>query len=390
MGNKPYYSGKEIYLFDELYLKRMIETEFDECLKGQFDNNFKILRDFLPFSNGVLAFNSPINKKDVIAFVFQEDEKLNITGYMNNWPILRLVFQDMGAAKLEDVLEVAGNDNTTSNNAEIKKLFMKLFINLVLELPALEMRSIASGRNKKFREKRKELFTLYENKEHGYTLKRLPPIDGYYDITEMVSGFKVVPSGYNRRIMSVPSAIYPMPNSKTEPRLFTPENTEDFTDDSISDILSSIEFLPGRCYTNANKIITSLGEEYKFYSGWVFVFGQAVHHAWVVKGNSILDVANTRKDNTLNPETHLSKQEYAKLFAEYYKEALPFKEKYPFGKVALNKFYIGVESNYKEAIDSFNTLMDDYPNHPDYLNVNKETGGNETLKYMYQELKNNK
>lgn len=390
MSIKPYYSNKEIYLFDEKFFKKIMEFELDESIEEEFKNCFKMLKDSLPFSSGILAVQSPINKKDILAFLFEGNERLEITGYFNNVPIIKLVFLH-GEKTLKDVIEAGGNDNTSSNDTEIKKLFMKLFISLVLELPKLDMKNISNYRNKKFREQRKEeLFTLYKNKEYGYMLKKMPPMDGYFEYKEMESGIKIIRNGFNRRIMTVPSAMYPMPNTRMKPRLFTPENTEDFTDSFVSDSLNGIEFLPGRCYTNAEKIVKILWEEYKFYAGWVFVFGQAVHHAWVVKGNSIIDVANTRKDILLasNPEKSLSKQEYAKLFYKYYKEDLPFKEKYPYGKVAWNKIYIGVESSYKEAVDSFSKLMSNYPAHPDYLNIDN-TGGNETLKYMYQEIRKN-
>ena len=279
-----------------------------------------------------MAFSSPINKKDIVAFDFQENNGFNIAGYVNNWPVLKLTFQDIETVKLEDVIEMVGNDNTVSNDSELKKLFVKLLIYLVLELPALEIKSITNSRNKKFREKRKELFTLYESKEHGYTLKRLPPIASYCSITETSSGFKVIPNGYYRRTISVPSALYPMPNSRTTPRLFTPENTEDFTNDSISDALSNIEFFPGRCYTNANKIISILGEDFKFYSGWVFIYGKDVHNAWVVKEKSIIDVANTRKDNSINPESNFSKQEYAKFLLNTIKKICNLKRNTHSGK----------------------------------------------------------
>lgn len=382
INTKPYYSNKEIYLFDEKFFKKLMMIEYNESVEKKLENNIGVLKDLLPFSNGILAIKSSINNKDILAFLFEETE---VTGYFNNVPVSKFAFSDGGIKTQKDI-------STTNNNTELQKLFMRLFICLVLELSELDLKNLSNYKNKIFREQRKErLFTLYKNKEYSYILKKLTPVDGYLQYKETESKIKIIINGFNRKLITVPSEMYPMPNTRMKPRLFTPENTEDFTDHTVSNHLSGVKFLPGRCYTNAEKIIKILGEEYKFYAGWVFVFGQPIHHAWVVKNNSIIDVASTRKDILLtsNPELSLSKQEYAKLFYEYYKEDIPFIDKYPYGKVTWDKIYIGVESTYKEAIGSYNELINKYPTHPDYLNVDKKTGENETLKYMYQEIRKN-
>lgn len=385
---EPFYSGKEIYLFDEFILKKIVDLEFDKSIEDIFESNLKRVNEYLPFNNVILAFDNPYNKNSVISLQFQKEDKLYLTGYFDNYTIMKTEIPDN--ITLKNIFEIASN-NKISNEKEIKKLLIKLFAYIVLELPELDMQNLANNKSKKFKEKRREeLFTLYKNKEYGYTLKKLIPIDGYCICRETLSEFKIIRSGFHRKIITVPSAMYPVPNNKMKPRLFLPDNTEEFRDSTVNDALTDMEFLPGRCYTNANKIIDKLGKEYKFYSGWVFIYGQPIHHAWVVKNNSIIDVANTRKDIQINPDVMLEKQEYAKMFYEYYKEDLPFRDKYPYGKVTWNKIYIGVESNYKEAIYSFNNLMEKYPEHPDYLNINKKTGCNETLKYMYQQIEKQK
>lgn len=62
-----------------------------------------------------------------------------------------------------------------------------------------------------------------------------------------------------------------------------------------------------------------------------------------------------------------------------------FHKKYMYGRILdNNNIYIGVKSNSIEARKSFIDLLNKNPNHPDYLNMNKETGSNETLDLIYK------
>lgn len=191
----------------------------------------------------------------------------------------------------------------------------------------------------------------------------------------------------------IPSKLYPLPNNSY--KVFNYENTFDLEDDEVNNILSDIDFKVGRCYSNSDLILNILNRnniKAEFYSGWVLHLNKMTHHAWIVVENKhLLDVGILRKEEEFigkgKVNLLLSNSNGIDLFAEIISEKAPFKEKYYYGKVGKGLIYIGSPSNSTEARESYNKLIRENPNHPDYQNIDKN-GVNKTQRALYKKIYN--
>lgn len=186
----------------------------------------------------------------------------------------------------------------------------------------------------------------------------------------------------------IPSKLFPL-SSKTKVHWFGYPNTTKFDfNKKQKNIINSLEFEQGRCYTNTEKLITNLkGKlDLKFFSGWTFIGNNyPIHHAWGIlfkNGNEyVFDMGILEKSEELieKAKKYNNIEEQRKFYVEEYKKylKLPNTQKFITGKVIpQNMLYIGVESTKKQAVDCYNKAVGDDPNsHPSYSNMNLDEQG---------------
>lgn len=220
-----------------------------------------------------------------------------------------------------------------------------------------------------------------------------------YKIIDNNNKIDIISNDFLKKVYTIPSNLYPLPNN-SDIKVFTSENTKEIERTDISEILSDDIYKIGFCYTNAdliaNKLVRAgLNIKVEFYSGWLLSYNKMVHHAWVVLDDiHIIDTAFFRDDNSLKQfydnnrlgkAFYLNKQQIADNTIKLMNSKESFHKKYMYGRILdNNNIYIGVKSNSIEARKSFIDLLNKNPNHPDYLNMNKETGSNETLDLIYK------
>lgn len=205
-------------------------------------------------------------------------------------------------------------------------------------------------------------------------------------------------------LKTIPSSMYPL-SSTNNIKVFTHNNTEELPNDVINDMLTGNIFRTGYCYTNTDTILeilnksNNLKDRVKFYEGWLYRYGQMTHHGWtVIDDKYVIDPSIFRieveeeiidKKNIKEGKVSIignGNKMVVKMRKIMNDTKIPFKEKYGYGNV-LSPYdvYVGVEANSTIARNVYRDLIRKYPNHPDYLNVDKKTGLNETQKKIYSE-----
>lgn len=220
-----------------------------------------------------------------------------------------------------------------------------------------------------------------------------------YSILKLENRVEFMDNKPNKTVITIPSKLYPLPNDNPI-KIFSSENTEDIQDNKINELLTDVEFRPGYCYTNSDKVIKILKDnnfknKIEFFSGWLYSIGNMVHHAWVVIDDKhLIDTSIMIEDEYYEKMIEkyekgenfkLSRNEIAKEVVKVIKSSVSFKEKYGYGKVLKDNLYIGVKTNSMEARKSFNDLINREPNHPNYKNVDSN-GGNKTLDLIYDKM----
>ena len=184
---------------------------------------------------------------------------------------------------------------------------------------------------------------------------------------------KLYDEGKFLEAIHIPSVMWPLTGP---PEVFHWNNCQEISDAKVAEIVNTIPYVIGHCYTNAEKVTAALcaaGYDAKFYSGWMFISGAEppLHHAWtVLNGTHIIDLAD---DVALQ---HHNRDAFAKangldearaLMVSFSKWArrFPHSERcMPFGVPSPTLLYVGCETNRRAAIFSFNCLMDQFPKHP--------------------------
>ena len=228
------------------------------------------------------------------------------------------------------------------------------------------------------------------------------PAGSDYLIKEKNKGFAIL-NCISLKTSLMPATLYPMPNAKT-PQAFYSGNTRLLDDNGELDrILSGKGFRRklGHCYQTVESELQVLSEagytqrhSVQFFCGWatnLYTSGWT-HHAWlVVDEHSIIDLTAEKigpladlcnRANTGEiPET--SRDKLASALKQFEKEPHTVGELIHYGKCH-GWCYIGVPSSRTEGIDSYNKLLDKYPDHPDYKNVDRATGTNALTRAYYR------
>lgn len=175
-------------------------------------------------------------------------------------------------------------------------------------------------------------------------------------------------------LVKIPSVIYPLNNT---PEVFVEENTELIIDNKILQLIDSICYKIGHCYTNAESVCTVLnrnGYKAEVYVGWyINADAYPMHHSWVIlQGKYLIDISDEYdnfyfniKQNKIDWPT-LTREEQSGLLIEYMKVSHQHKnsERCHLGKASCNNLYVGSKCSGKKGKSIFNELICKYPNHP--------------------------
>ena len=174
--------------------------------------------------------------------------------------------------------------------------------------------------------------------------------------------------------IKIPSPMYPV----GEPlEIFLHENTQQIDNKDILDAIDQVEFKIGQCYTNAENVVDELkkqGLKAEVYVGWM-INGYAfpLHHAWVIfRRKYLIDISDhfdcffwNLKERDVDIK-NISREDIQDELIDFTKEALQQKTslRCTLGKASKRTVYIGTKSSRQKGIDTFNKLMQQYPNHP--------------------------
>lgn len=215
-------------------------------------------------------------------------------------------------------------------------------------------------------------------------------------------GLSIVISGIDKRPIKIPSAMYPLNDTRY---MLTIHNTLPFPDTErtaiIKKVFNSIDDRIGTCYSNTENLIDALEKEgiqgYPFV-GWLFIGGAfPVHHCFTVIKNEdpeidkvhILDFAFNfelldldGKYKELDGEENLQKtrEEMVNDLIEIRKR--PHSEACVFGQAFSRQVYIVCPCKPSVGLNTYRKLIKTYPKHPCYRNI--ENGTNETQRLYLQ------
>lgn len=220
------------------------------------------------------------------------------------------------------------------------------------------------------------------------------------DLTFMEDGDYKFRMRKNGKAYTVGGEYFPV-KDKENIEVFLKENCREFKLAKLINKINKLEFEKGRCYTNINRIIEAGKEvniDIKFYSGWVFPRSiKAMHHAWgVIKtkfGFQVLDPAFSKKELKLYETIDYDKENWREVLA---KKILDFEknkdneEKMVLGKPPEGIIYFGCPDNKENAINTFNNLIDKFPNHPSYSGKGTSPVGRSELQKELKRQKNKK
>lgn len=196
--------------------------------------------------------------------------------------------------------------------------------------------------------------------------------------------------GVFKAAVNIPTVMWPL-NGPYE--LFHVNNTEFITDKSVLDIIDAQPYRIGYCYSNAGGVTQALvdaGYNAKTYVGWLFcnVNEWPIHHTWtVLDGKHIIDLADEFALASYNRdkfEAAESEEARRELYVNFHKWASqhPHSQRTAAGRTSPNLLYVGSECTPEEGRAIYNSLTDQYPNHPC-----RERVGKDNMTPMQRQLK---
>lgn len=219
--------------------------------------------------------------------------------------------------------------------------------------------------------------------------------EGPFDVVDKGNGIYKLYIPCRNTTLEFPTLTYPLPN--VNPRYFYSKNTEKLEDETVSNLLDDVYIRLGMCYDNSSAIYKALKEkgytkEHKvdIYAGWLIPYLTAhlhiAFHCWLVIDDKYV-IDTTTVSNTIKrmqeaekrgqmPDIK-SREDFAKSERDEMDANIPFSEKYTYGKVSDDFFYIGskVESTDSAKQYAYN-LWNKFPYHPSFSGMNKDTGNN--------------
>ena len=172
----------------------------------------------------------------------------------------------------------------------------------------------------------------------------------------------------NGKVLMIPSKQFPV--SKPSMLVFQyHDNTEPITDPKIIEIFDSYQYRRGRCFANANDLLSMLQEagytDWEYVSGWMFQADNLpVMHAQLTDGKHVLDYS----DDLMTPElidfmmNNDDVDAHREKLIEYTLECAKHKpsEVKVCGQMHQYSVFIGSASNYEDTERWVKTITDEH------------------------------
>lgn len=171
--------------------------------------------------------------------------------------------------------------------------------------------------------------------------------------------------------VKIPSGYWPL-NGPME--VFHCKNTRKIEDSRVFEIMDSVTYQTGFCYTNSKAITEGLrkaGYDAKTYVGWLFCNSSEypIHHAWTVLDGNVIDlsdmfwVADANRDKF---DAATTKEEGEILYIQFAKwlESHPNHKRGIPGWPYPSLLYVGCPCSAEQGKMIYNRLVDTCPGHP--------------------------
>lgn len=202
------------------------------------------------------------------------------------------------------------------------------------------------------------------------------------DFSIEVKNKKVYFQVYNERYV-FGSKLYPVGKHA---EIFVPDEyqpQEKFQE--IIDLVHNSGWQPtmGGCYAHAEflqGIFKNFGVDAKYFSGWVFASGGfPIHHAWVVVGGRVYDLAVNMTSMNYIRELELQgenpwEEKHLRRIKEINDKWRPIDEHFTWGQAKM--IYVGSETDGTRARREYNKAIDNakgVANHPSYRHMKKKS-----------------
>lgn len=214
-------------------------------------------------------------------------------------------------------------------------------------------------------------------------------------ITITTKGSSCIISGIMDKPIKFPSQMFPVAGHL---EIIHHNNTEPFEEgaetEKLRKVYDSVSPGIGTCYHNIRVLLDACEkEQIKIvpYVGWVIIGGgRPVHHCFATIGNHVLDLA-VRPDEFIpkGNEQVLNLEDGRELVANDFVSRIQYmknSEKSTFGQVSSYEIYLASPCSPEMGLKTFQKLMQAYPKHPCYTNVEKSNGMNLTQKKIYEKM----
>jgi hypothetical protein len=198
----------------------------------------------------------------------------------------------------------------------------------------------------------------------------------------------------------IPSKMFPIAR-KGMLNMFNYSNTEEFADQGLIEIIDSLDFPEGECYSKSQKVYEKAkdkGYDVTYFSGWLFIGDEMpIHHSWVVyRHDGKLSIIDTAKNKMLlmiqdehREELNNSKDwraDFARLIKRYDMRHKTH-EKILMGRTAEDFLYIGSPDDMEHAKYLFRQVTNNYPEHPTYMKKGLNAFGRSKLQEELERIR---
>lgn len=183
----------------------------------------------------------------------------------------------------------------------------------------------------------------------------------------------------------VPTVLFPLKSNDF--KVFKYGNTKVVTDVKVLELIDTVPYKIGHCYSNTKaiaEVLGSVGYDVRTYCGWLFSdeISCPIHHCWaVINENEVIDLSDDfsvqfskqNMENWKNVKTKEDMRELSASFAEAVKNVKNSLRCQPVGRPFKSLYYIGAECSPENGAALYSELLKQFPNHECERGVDSKT-----------------